>query len=191
MTAIRIEMEGLPHVIDVWTRAAQTLRPRIRQTLSRQLNSAVAFARERYLSGGTTADRLAVRSGRLQRAFTAEVQEEGDTITGTLGYVYDEPIYARTHAYGATIRARRARYLTIPFPGVTGRARSHLHTFVARSRRGNLIIFQRTAGGIRPLYLLRTQVTIPARPVLQPVVQRYRPLIVQAIGRHVTAALGG
>jgi hypothetical protein len=42
-------------------------------------------------------------------------------------------------------------------------ARDWDNTFVARSKKGNLIIFQRRGVQITPLYVLKTSVKIPAR----------------------------
>ena len=75
------------------------------------------------------------------------------------------------HETGATIRPRSARFLTIPLPAAMDRrgvplrrrARDWDNTFVATSRRGNLLIFRREAGGIAPLYLLKTSVTLRPR----------------------------
>ncbi len=76
------------------------------------------------------------------------------------------------HETGGTITAKRAKFLTIPLPAAMDaqgvplrkRARDWDDTFVARSRAGNLIIFQRRTGGrITPLYLLKRSVKIRPR----------------------------
>lgn len=76
------------------------------------------------------------------------------------------------HETGAVIRATKSKYLTIPLPAAMDsrgvslrrRARDWPNTFVKRSRRGNLIIFQkRGRDTIVPLYLLKPEVTIPPR----------------------------
>jgi len=43
------------------------------------------------------------------------------------------------------------------------KARDYPRTFVARSRRGNLIIFQKQGKSVIPLFLLKPNVKIPAR----------------------------
>lgn len=81
------------------------------------------------------------------------------------------PFPISVHEEGATIRARNAQFLTIPMPAalnsrgipIRPSARDWPDTFVQRSRRGNLLIFQRRGGTIVPLYLLRRQVQIPPR----------------------------
>ncbi len=91
-----------------------------------------------------------------------------DTVFGKIGAGF--PI--SVHEDGATVTAKRARFLTIPLPAALNnrgiplkrRARDWDDTFVARSKRGNLIIFQKQSdGGIVPLYLLKRSVTIPPR----------------------------
>ena len=91
-----------------------------------------------------------------------------DTVLGKIGAGF--PI--SVHEEGATITAKRARFLTIPLPAALDsrgiplkrRARDWDDTFVARSKRGNLIIFQKQSdGGIVPLYLLKRSVVIPPR----------------------------
>lgn len=75
------------------------------------------------------------------------------------------------HEKGATIRPKRAQYLTIPLPAAMDsrgvplrkRARDWDNTFVARSRKGNLLIFRKEGRGIVPLYVLKKEVRIPPR----------------------------
>ncbi len=81
------------------------------------------------------------------------------------------PFPISVHEEGTTIRAKRTQFLTIPLPAaldsrgvpLRARARDWDNTFVARSRRGNLLIFQRQGVGIVPLYLLKREVTLPPR----------------------------
>lgn len=81
------------------------------------------------------------------------------------------PFPISVHEEGATIRPRRAQFLTIPLPAALDsrgrplrpRARDWDDTFVKRSSRGNLIIFKRVGGRLVPLYLLKREVRLPAR----------------------------
>ncbi len=101
------------------------------------------------------------------RVFTSRGGKNLDAVAG--GMIVPVPI--SVHERGATIRAKRAQFLTIPLPaaldarGIPRRpnARAWENTFVQRSKRGNLLIFQRRAGGIVPLYLLKRSVTLPPR----------------------------
>lgn len=76
------------------------------------------------------------------------------------------------HETGGTITAKRSKYLTIPLPAAMDgrgvplkkRARDWDRTFVARSKRGNLLIFRKDGKkGVTPLYILKPSVRIPAR----------------------------
>lgn len=75
------------------------------------------------------------------------------------------------HEAGGTITRKKAKYMTIPLPAACDKrglplkasSRDWDNTFVARSKRGNLLIFQRRGRAVVPLYLLKTSVYMPAR----------------------------
>jgi phage gpG-like protein len=70
--------------------------------------------------------------------------------------------YAAIHHFGGVIVPKRAKMLTLPFPGVDGRARDYENTFIAKN-----IIFQKLdGGGFRPLFSLRMEVRMPDRPFM-------------------------
>lgn len=88
------------------------------------------------------------------------------------------------HEKGGTIKATRSQYLTIPLPAALDgrgvplkqRARDWDNTFVARSKKGNLLIFRRLGRkNIVPLYLLRTEVRIPPRLKMEETVMEQLP----------------
>jgi hypothetical protein len=73
--------------------------------------------------------------------------------------------YARIQDEGGIIKAKNIKYLTIPFPGVKGTSDNYRgNSFVFKSKAGNLIIATKTGKGqkLKPLFLLKKQVTIPA-----------------------------
>ena len=72
----------------------------------------------------------------------------------------DAPHGAALH-FGVTIVPKRAQFLTLPFPGIEGRARDYDNTFIAKG-----VIFQNVSGGIRPLFILKKKVVIPPRPYI-------------------------
>ena len=90
-----------------------------------------------------------------------------DEITGQIG----GSMNAAVQEFGTTITSKTAKYLTVPLPaaldskGVPRKknAREWDNTFVAQSKAGNLIIFQREGAKIVPLYVLKSSVTIPPR----------------------------
>lgn len=87
-----------------------------------------------------------------------------------------DTVYGAVMHFGAegknAIRPKRAQWLTLPMPGVKGRARDHQNTFFKRipsdiTGKDELYIFQNTKdGGIKPLYHLVKKVEIPARPFM-------------------------
>lgn len=102
-----------------------------------------------------------------------------DQVEGSIGAAFPMSV----HEEGAEISARRSRYLTIPLPAaldnrgipLRASARDWEDTFVARSRRGNLLIFQRRGKEIVPLYILKERVRIPARLGLGATVEKELP----------------
>jgi hypothetical protein len=172
----------------------------MRQVLMKRLPEAVQYARTNYLTGGTTSTRLAERTGRLKQSFDAEVLGQTSGIMGRIGYIRDAPSWASVHEgwpdrrSNTTIHPRTAKYLAIPLTEEArqARPRSFANTFVQTSRAGNVLIFQKTgSGGIVPLYLLRTSVTIPSRPALYPTMDKFLPLITQDLNEALARALRG
>lgn len=109
------------------------------------------------------------QTGRLRGSVTAIQPKKGAIRTmDQRGMTWGTNLpYAGILQFGGTVTPTRGKYLTLPFPGVHGKARSYENTFVKKSKKGNLIIFQNMGGGqIRPLFLLRKKVKIPSRPFL-------------------------
>lgn len=118
----------------------------------------------------TGVDHLFSRSGKGLNDILRSLKARGsfrDEVVGELRVTGSMVI----HETGGTIRRKRAKFLTIPLPAACDSrglplkpsARDWDNTFVARSKRGNLLIFQRRGRGIVPLYLLKTSVYMPAR----------------------------
>lgn len=127
--------------------------------------------------GGTGSTTLSRRSGNLMASVRKSVRvsgnftDQGGEIRGRIG---SPLIYARAQEFGATIVAKNSpkKWLTIPLPAALDargimklpKARDYPRTFVARSRRGNLIIFQKKgAKKIIPLFVLKKRVKLPPR----------------------------
>lgn len=121
--------------------------------------------------GGTSSKSLSRRSGRGVTAIKNAATVFGGT---TINSVYAElrlPREVAVHEHGAVITPKRAKYLTIPLDAALNSngtpkkrsARMWSNTFVGTSKKGNLLIFQKTAGGIIPLYALKKSVKIPPR----------------------------
>jgi hypothetical protein len=212
VTRYDLEVRGLAEVQARFGRAHQLIPQTLGRVLYRDLNDAVTHAKTRYLSGGTTADRLAVRSGALRNSFGSriEIGQSWEDVKAIIGYILpqatlgggDALVYARVHEgwpdgrSSTTIKPSSAHYLTIPLDaaktaaGVAcGRARDFPNTFVQRSKRGQLFIFQRTATGIQPLFLLVPEVVVPARPALRPTMALFLPRIAEHLGQALTQLL--
>lgn len=178
---------------------------RIPQTLAGimrdQLGQAVTYGRARYLTGGTTADRLASRTGTLRAAFDATVTVEGSSVVGQLGYLHNPPPWASVHEgwpdgrTSTTIRPSHAQYLAIPLTATArtaGSPRDYRGTlFAARSTRGNLLLFERVGKTIQPVYLLRSEVIVPARPAVRPTAAWVTPRVRDALAAGLTTLLRG
>ncbi|MEY9560468.1 hypothetical protein [Sinorhizobium fredii] len=124
--------------------------------------------------GGTTAQTLSRRSGKLAGSILRSVDVGGntfETIEGTIGADFPGVV----HEFGATIKPKTAKYLAIPLPAALDSKgvplkkgpRDWAHTFVSKSKAGNLIIFQRRGTQVIPLYVLKSSVTIPPRLGMQ------------------------
>jgi len=127
---------------------------------------------ERALKGNVSGSLLSVRSGRLRSSIGSRVDLEEEGLVGNIGSGVrqgERMKYANIQERGGTVRPRLSQYLTIPLDAANtaagvarGRARDFDDTFIARSKLGNLIIFQKKGKGITPLFLLKKSVEIPA-----------------------------
>ena len=149
------------------------------QVLSKEmqdfLNGVAAALAQRHgegWPGGTGPQSLSRRSGALVNAIVGSVKVNGTTFTTIEGSIGAPGIpYAKIQETGGVIKASSAKFLAIPLPpaldsnGLPLRTspRQWENTFVAKSKAGNLIIFQKRAATIIPLYVLKDSVTIPAR----------------------------
>lgn len=136
------------------------------------------------LPTGDRLGRLARRRGSVDQ-IRAVVTRSRDEVLGKL----DVPFPLSVHERGAIVRARRAKYLTIPLPEALDsrgvplkrRARDWQNTFVARSRNGNLLIFQRRGREIVPLYLLKKSVKLPRRLGARVTLDKAAPLFIDRL----------
>lgn len=120
----------------------------------------------RRISKRLSGPALKERSGRLKGSLTHE--ETADSLEISAGGGPGEVDYAAIHQYGGVIKPKKKKFLTIPFPGgpadkrVPLRAADFSDTFVAKG-----IIFQkRGKGKIKPLFILKKSVEIPAKPYM-------------------------
>lgn len=150
--------------------AAAPLRADLRKTLQLVATKLAEKHGNPWSPGKKT--NLQSRSGNGLKSIAQSIKLQGgaNTLAAVAGRITTGKM--TTHETGATVRAKSAGYLTIPLPAALDqrgvplktRAREWTNTFVARSKKGNLIIFQKKGrNNIVPLYVLKKEVTIPAR----------------------------
>ncbi len=140
----------------------------------------------------TTPTALAKRSGASVLSITKSVKVRGttwDNLEGSIGGRSTLVI----HEYGGTIKSK-GKMLTIPLPAALGPrgipppfTRQWKNTFVARSRKGNLIIFQRRGSRIVPLYVLKDEVKIPARLGMREEMRKQIPYFLSRAADRIVA----
>jgi hypothetical protein len=140
------------------------------------------------MTGGTSANKLAVRSGKLRRNTKArKTTVEGTHVRGTVGV---GSVYARVHVSWSdqvtTITPKRARFLTIPLPAALtpagvprgtarngpwgktviiptkrqGKAQAIIYGVKKTQSGANVGAFR---GGLIPLFVLARRVTVKSR----------------------------
>ncbi|WP_420011455.1 hypothetical protein [Tateyamaria sp.] len=124
-----------------------------------------------HSGSATTSNRLAKRTGELVRA----LQKGGRvTETPTLADVKGEvflPSKYRIHEFGGSIRPQKGGYVFVPLPAALKSDGTPKHmnprqwhgTFIAESKKGNLLLFQRQGPKLIPLYALKPRVSVKRR----------------------------
>lgn len=120
--------------------------------------------------GGTSGSSLSKRSGGAIKSIKESVKVGGADLASTHGIIGGIG-YLRIHETGGVVTPKKSKYLAIPLSAalksngtpIKPGPRFWLNTFVATSKAGNLIIFQRRGKNIVPLYVLKKSVTIKAR----------------------------
>ncbi len=165
------------------------------------LDTVVAAMRQRHstrwragqrLPKGERTGKLARRSGRGLNNLRPAIRRRKDDVTGKIIV----PFPLSVHEDGATIR-KRGKMLAIPLPAALdsrGRPlkrgpRAWRDTFVAKSRKGNLLIFQKRAGEIIPLYVLKDQVKIPRRLGMGVTMDKAAPVYIERVFEKALASL--
>jgi len=212
-TSTRRMLEAAPRVLTgQWTRTLQAELERGVGIIQRKYRSAPG--------GKPTATATAVQQGFLRASYSQRTKPEGlGAVVGEIGLMRTKA-HARALVYGAihesdtatvvksnrTITRRDGTsgpgYLAIPLDaarrfktrnalGLAKPPREWPNTFVAKSKRGNLIIFQEQGDRIVPLFVLKQKVTIPPRPGIKPVMRQREPIILQRIVNDSAKVLAG
>jgi hypothetical protein len=134
----------------------------------------------RNVSGGI----LKTRTGQLRRSIT------GRTFMGRVikaivgsGIFGTRPVkYARIQEKGGKVKPVKAKALTIPLPGVKGVAANYPDAFIIKSRAGNVLLVEKKGDrGIRPLFVLKKEVTIPASHWLSQSIREMKPELIRSL----------
>lgn len=144
---------------------------------ARDLSAPMADLGERLVRriGNRISKVLNEKTGRLKGSLDYEESVDGLVVTagGRSAGGSDAVRYARIQHKGGIIKPKKAKALTIPFPGgpadkrVPLRARDFKDTFIAKG-----IIFRALSRGrsggsiIEPLFILKKKVEIPASPYM-------------------------
>lgn len=150
--------------------------------------------------GGTSDSSLSRRSGKSVQSIIRSVKVTGTTWDRLRGSIGGDKTLA-IHEYGGTVKSR-GKMLTIPLPAALSTrgvpppfARQWKNTFVAWSRKGNLLIFQRRGAEIVPLYVLVDSYVIAPRLGMRKELETQLPYFLNkaadAIARDVMRQLGG
>ena len=138
----------------------------------------------RRLPEGDARGQLAKRSGNALRSLKPKIRGKTDVIDGSITV----PFPLSVHETGAVVKSR-GKLLAIPLKaaldsrGVPKRRgpRQWRNTFVARSRKGNLLIFLKKQGKIIPLYVLKDRVRIPRRLGLGVTMKKAAPVYIERV----------
>jgi len=198
---LSIELKGVAPKKAALAAASRNIRARWAKTVYEVGARAVVIAKRDYRSAtDTTATATAVRTGRLRALVTHVVKRAANAVELVMGYLSGQSggalKYARIQEYGGVITPKNRSLLAIPLAAAKtsagvprGGPRSFPNTFVAKSKAGNLLIFQKTGkDGITPLFVLKDRVTIPARPSLLPAFEQVFPGMRDALTRDVHEA---
>lgn len=161
------------------------LAPEVKRTVGHEILTATLLVEQ-------SAKQNIARNFHGKGTLAASVKHRLEKLSGLslAGVVYSNLVYAAIHEFGGTIKPKDAKWLTIPFEGVQGRARDYQDTFFASTSAGNLVMFQKRGKDMAvPLFLLVKQAEIPARPWLNPALESNREAVVGIIGNAVKEAL--
>ncbi|ASP22057.1 hypothetical protein ANTHELSMS3_03427 [Antarctobacter heliothermus] len=162
---------GLDMLADRFREAQDELGIPVSREMRRFLQEQMAEIAARHGGSITTSTTLARRSGKLvaalRRAARVKDVKTLGRVTGRVKLRADRAV----HEDGGRIKPTSGQYVTVPLPAALNangtpkkaRARDWPNTFMAKSRKGNLLIFQRKGGRLVPLYALKKSVTVPAR----------------------------
>lgn len=186
----------------------------VKQGITKAGVETAQYIKVRHLTGGTTSDRLGVRTGLLRKAAHGlKPIESGDRVIGGAG-LGDGLVYAPVHinreGTKTTITPKNSKYLTVPFRSWQSRsgsmgygpvkrpsARDYSKGFlrVIKTKSGKLMLAHVTGPKgkktIVPYYMLLKKVVVPARVYPERIAIVRRRYIVETIKNEMMRAFGG
>lgn len=137
---------------------------------------------------------LSSRSGKLLKSMNPSRIRTKGKLQNELAVSFALTGIAAVHEKGATITPKQAKYLTIPLPAALNKrgmplrksARGWKNTFILKSKKGNLLIMQKRAGGkLVPLYVLKKKVVIPKRLAFEEAFEAGKDFLADHIAKEV------
>lgn len=122
------------------------------------------------------------RTGELARSIGGKTYAIGSKVYSVVGSgVTGKRVkYARIQEKGGTVKPRTKKWLTIPIGGTQGRAANFPNSFFIKSKAGNILLVERRGKkGLRPLFVLKKSVDIPARYYLEKSMNQMKPSLHQ------------
>ena len=195
---------GLDFLAAQTTKAVLNMSPIARREMVDILDTVVAAMRQRHDTRWRAGQRLPTgdRTGKLARRSGRSMNTLRPTMSGSIDDIRGEitvPFPLSVHEDGALIR-KKGKLLAIPLKAALdsrGRPlkrgpRAWRDTFVARSKKGNLLIFlKKGRGEIVPLYVLKEKVRIPRRLGLGVTMDKAAPIYVERVFDRALKELRG
>lgn len=190
---LEVKPTGLVEAIAALSGGREKVLQRWARTTFASGAAAVGIIQRKYRGArDTTPTATARRTGRLAASYGHEVRQDPHGVALMLGTIRGERAaleYAAVQEYGATIRPKRAKALTIPLPAaktaagvVRGGPRDFLNTFTVP---GKPFIFQRQGDRVVALFKFMEEVTVPARPALLPALNDVLPAMQEQLVQDV------
>ena len=180
------------------------LPAKLTQEVAYKAVSAIMADTERQIKEAISGRTLKNRSGQYARSITSTIEQQGPVVRGSIGTTF---VGANLQEYGGTVSPKSKKWLTIPVgAALTGagvkrfdaptalrsgaffptKAGGRFVPMIAR-RSGPGIKAARQAGfSLVSLFTLKQSVTIPARPIWGPALERARQALPALLERLLT-----
>ena len=122
------------------------------------------------------------------------IQVDASKITSLRVRIGTNLPYGRIQEFGGVIRPKKVQRLPVPLNREAkllqrrGSLRSANLTLIPRRGKDSLLVRKTKGGGIKPLFILKKSVTLPARPWVRPTRVRVAPRVLKLISQGVKAS---